>query len=98
VKALARGQSRRRWSFSGNTALVLVGAWLTEEGEPIVDWPSTLSGTLTEPQADISTLTLGAVVERITTDLERTSEDPDYGVGAVVDRVDSPSPTVLRDS
>jgi hypothetical protein len=90
-------ESDRRWSFSGNTDLVLVGAWLTEEGEPVIDWPSTRSGTLTEPQGGISTLSLGAVVERITTDLERSSEDPSYGVGAVVDPPDSRSPTVLRD-
>jgi hypothetical protein len=97
IRGHVETESDRRWSFSGNTDLVLVGAWLTEEGEPVIDWRSTLSGTLTEPQASTSTLTLGAVVERITNDLERTSEDPSYGVGAVVDPPDSLSPTVLRD-
>jgi hypothetical protein len=85
-------ESRGRFTFSGNTDLVLVGAWLTEEGEPVIDWASTLSGTLTEPDGGIRTMNLGEIVERITNDLQRAGEDPSYGVGAVVNPQTPPSP------
>lgn len=91
-------ESGGSFSFSGNTDLVLVGAWLTEDGEPLIDWASTLSGILTDRETGISTMNLGEVVERITNDLRRAEEDPAYGVGAVVDPACPPSaPTALRD-
>lgn len=84
IRGCVERESGRRWHYSGDTDLVLVGGWLPEEGEPMIDWSLTMSGTLTDHDAGTSTLTLGAIVERISRDLERELEDPDFGVGAVV--------------
>ncbi len=76
-------QSSDRWNYSGRTDLVLVNGWMPAQGPPTVDWESTLSGSLSEPNAP-RTLTLAEVVERITGDLKQGLEDPAYGVGPVV--------------
>jgi hypothetical protein len=78
-------QSRGRWMYSGDTDLVLVGALLPEEGDPLIDWASTISGGLTDRGAGVRSMTLGAVIQRISRDLERTLENPNYGVDAVVE-------------
>jgi hypothetical protein len=36
--------SGRRWQYSSGTDLALVNAWLVEEGEPLVNWVSRISG------------------------------------------------------
>jgi hypothetical protein len=75
--------SEERWKYSGRTDLVLICAWLPKEGEPTIDWSSTISGSVTDAHGT-RTLTLGEVIERITNDLESGDEDPDFGVGAVM--------------
>lgn len=40
--------SGERWTYSGGTDLVLVNGWLPERGEPVIDWVSTQSGSLSE--------------------------------------------------
>lgn len=76
-------QSLGRWQYSGGTDLVLVNGYLPERGQIIIDWESTITGSLTEPNAT-HTLTIAQVIERLTRDLEAENEDSDYGVGAVV--------------
>ena len=69
-----------RWSYSGDSDLVLVNGWLEPSGEPTIDWDSTISGKVgAGGQA-----TLGAVIERMTNDLTSGAEDAHYGVGDVV--------------
>jgi hypothetical protein len=80
VESLSGG----RWTYSGGTDLVLVGGWMLPEGEPLIDWESTISGCLSERSAAVETLSLPEVVERISRDIERQIEDSDYGVGPVI--------------
>lgn len=75
--------SMGRWEYSGCTDLVLVNGYLSERGEPVIDWASTISGQVTDQATGTRTLTLAEVVERMTRDLEAALEDPTYGVGAV---------------
>jgi hypothetical protein len=82
--------SEERWIYSGGTDLVLVGGWMPPEGEPLIDWESTISGCLSERSAAVETLSLPEVVERISRDIERRIEDSDYGVGPVTGAPPSP--------
>lgn len=79
VESLSDG----RWMYSGETDLVLVNAWLAECDEPTIDWPSTISGQITDRTAGTTTLTLAGVIERISRDLEAATEDPAYGIAEV---------------
>ncbi len=72
------------WEYSGETDLVLIGCYFVEEGEPIVDWDLTLSGSVTDAATGTKTLGLAAVIESISRDLARAAEDPDWGVSRVV--------------
>ncbi|MFZ2112255.1 MAG: hypothetical protein WAU77_00835 [Solirubrobacteraceae bacterium] len=89
------------WRYSGNTDLVLIGCWLSGQmysSHITIDWQSTLSGELTDREAGVTTLTLGAVVERITRDLEHGIEDGGYGVGQVVnDDPQDPASSITRE-
>jgi hypothetical protein len=76
-------RSERRWQYSGGTDLVLANGWLPEEGEPVVDWASTISGQVSDRAAGVQALTIAGVIERISRDLETAAEDPSYGVGEV---------------
>jgi hypothetical protein len=84
LRAHVEAAGEGRWQFSGGADLVLVNGMLPETGEPTIDWASILSGQLTDGDVGVKTLTLGAVVERISRDLEQAVEDPAYGVGPVV--------------
>jgi len=75
--------SERRWQYSGGSDLVLVNGWMPAEGEPTIDWASTISGKLTEQSAGTLTLTLADVVERITLDFQTDAQDAVYGVPEV---------------
>lgn len=77
------GRSERRWQYSGGTDLVLANGWLPEEGEPVIDWSSTISGQVSDRAAESQALTIANVIERISRDLETAAEDPWYGVGEV---------------
>jgi len=72
-----------RWAYSGGTDLVLINAWTVPEGDPVVDWRSTISGQLSDDSAGTTPVTLGNAIERISRDLEDQIEDPFYGVGEV---------------
>ncbi len=76
-------ESRDLWRYSGETDLVLINLWLPEHGLPIIDWESTISGSLSESERGES-LSLSQVVEKISRDLESGLEDPSYGVEQVV--------------
>ena len=75
--------SGRRWQYSGGSDLVLVNGWLPEEGEPTIDWASTIAGPVTDEAAGTRTLTLAGIVEKVSRDFEAAAEDPDYGVREV---------------
>jgi hypothetical protein len=77
--------SDQRWEYSGGTDLVLINGWLAVEGEPTIDWVSTISGQVSDRITGTQTLTLANVIERITRDLENAAEDSSYGVGEVTD-------------
>jgi hypothetical protein len=76
--------SQGRWSYSGGTDLALTSVWLPIADEPPqIAWESTLSGCVTDSSTGTTTLSLPEVIERISRDLERALEDPDYGVALV---------------
>ncbi len=89
--------SEPQWEYSGGVDLVLINAWLPAQGDPTIDWASTISGQVSDRVAAIQTLTLGNVVERITRDLLTAAEDSSYGVGEVTDEPRSPVGHVGRD-
>ena len=72
------------WSYSGETDLVLIGGYFVEEGEPVVDWDLTLSGSVTDPATGTKTQNLGGVIESISRDLENAEEDSAWGASKVV--------------
>lgn len=74
-----------RWVYSGGTDLVLVTGYMPSRGEIIIDWKSTMVGSLTEPNGH-RTLTIEQVIERLSTDLETDAEDRAYGLSDVVAR------------
>ncbi len=78
--------SEDRWCYSGDTDLVLINVYFPKRGEATVDWPSIISGQLTDVSTGNRTLNLANIIERITRDLEAALEDPNYGVGDVTDR------------
>jgi hypothetical protein len=96
LRAHIEGLCEHRWEFSGGTDLVLINAWLVADGEPTIDWASTLSGQLTEADST-PTLTLAQVVEKLTRDLVRDLEDPNYGVSAVVAPSELSPPSIARE-
>jgi hypothetical protein len=89
--------SENRWQYSGGTDLVLINGWLVEQGEPVIDWASTISGQVTDQSTGIETLTLGNVIERITRDLEAATEDKSYGVAEITDEPVAPASHAGRD-
>lgn len=91
LRSHVQDASEDRWRYSGLTDLVLVCAWVESQGEPIVDWRSTLSGSLSDDFGD-RTLSLGEVVQRISDDLEANDEDPYFGVPEVVAPEHDPAP------
>lgn len=86
-----------RWKYSGGADLVLINAWLVEDGEPTIDWMSTIAGEVTDHRSGARTLTLAGVVERITRDLQTAAEDPSYGVGRVTGDTSSEETSFVRD-
>jgi hypothetical protein len=89
--------SEYRWQYSGGTDLVLISAWLVDQGEPVMDWASTISGQVTDQSVGTQTLTLASVIERLSRDLETGAEDSAYGVGEVTDDPSTPASHVGRD-
>lgn len=55
------------------------------DGDIVIDWESTLTGSLTEFDGT-QTVTILQVIERLTTDLETGAEDPVYDLEAVAHR------------
>ncbi len=86
-------RSGGRWHYSGGTDLVLINCWVPDQGEPTIDWASTICGQLTDRGEGTQTLTLANIIERITHDLEQALKDPAYGVGAVTDEPSAPTGT-----
>lgn len=97
LRAHIERESEGRWAYSGGTDLVLIGGWLPEDGEPKLDWSSTISGSITDRAEGTTTLTVAGVIERITRDLETAAEDPSYGVGEVVDEAGPERRQLIRD-
>jgi hypothetical protein len=75
--------SEGRWHYSGGTDLVLIGGWMPDVGEPMIDWQSTISGRVTDPATATTTLSLPEIIEHISRDIEESLEAADYGVGNV---------------
>jgi len=99
LRAHVEAESGGRWQYSGGTDLVLVNTWLSPDADPVIDWASTASGSLTEASAGLVTLGIAEVVERISRDLEQNLEDPMYGVGDI-DPTSPASPaasSIMRD-
>ena len=76
--------SREEITYDGRPTLMVVRAVYGEAGEPRIDWESTASGPLSDQHHGVHTLSLSEVVHRISTDLERQTEDPDWGVSRVL--------------
>jgi hypothetical protein len=89
--------SGRRWEYSGGTDLVLINAWLVEQGEPVVDWDSAVSGQLTDDVTAARTLTLGEIIERVTRDLQTDAQDATYGIGALTNEPAQERSSFARD-
>jgi len=71
------------WRYSGSSDIVAVSAWVPEQGRPVIDWASLVSGTLTEPLDGNVTMSFAQAVETISRDLELQIEDPQFGLGGL---------------
>jgi hypothetical protein len=81
-------ESNGRYTYSGGTDLVLINTWLTDGPEdPVIDWTSTISGQLTDTRVGNRSLTLDQVIERVTNDLVKGLDNPNYGVEDVTNPV-----------
>jgi hypothetical protein len=96
IREHVASHSASRWRYSGETDLVLVGVWLPEEDEIVVDWESTTSGVLAHLEPGIPSRTLGAVVESITNNFDEKL-DPASGISALLADGDRPSHSAMRD-
>ena len=73
-------------------------AWLAPDSEPTVDWASTVSGSLTDTlTGDRATVSLPAVVERLSRELERALHSPSFGVPELSGRAGDVAPAVARE-
>jgi len=79
MREQVQSSSGERWKYSGLADLVLVCCWVPSDGEPTIDWASTISGTIAEGPGG-RTLTIHEVIERISDDLESGKEDANFGV------------------
>lgn len=66
--------------YSGGADLILINAWLTEHGEPTIDWESTFSVQLPDAAGGDGAVPLSVAIERISEDLERGSGAEGYGL------------------
>jgi hypothetical protein len=69
------------WRYSGESELLAVNAILTNLG-PTVDFPSIISGPLTEPDLAVTTRTLAQAIERLSQTLDHDS--PSYAIPEVL--------------
>jgi len=82
------------WKYSGGSDILAVSAWIRPHGDPIIDWASLVSGSLTEPLDGVATITLAQAVELISRDLEQQVEDARFGLKNLV----GPATAVNSDS
>lgn len=75
-----------RWRYSGGADLVVAMGYMPDRGPIVMDWESTLSGSLTNPDGSQS-FALSNVIERLSQDLESGTEDPHFGLAEVFDRM-----------
>ena len=73
-----------KWRYSGGSDLVILNVMVLPTADILIDFDSILFGSLSDPNDESHTLTLAQVIELISTDLESSNEDEDYGVGKVV--------------
>jgi hypothetical protein len=78
--------SAGRWRYSGGADLVVAVGYMPDVGPVTIDWQSTLSGSLTE-RGGTRTLTIAEAVERMSRDLEDGTEDPNFGLAEVFNRM-----------
>lgn len=69
-----------RWRYSGNADIVLINCYITDTGEPLFDWESTLSADIESSICKSSKLSIAEIVELISTDIEKNAEDESYGL------------------
>jgi hypothetical protein len=89
-------QSNASWRYSGETDIVLIGAWLPEDGEIVVDWGSIRSGILAEPGIPTSSHSLGALVEAITNSFDELI-DPTIELESFLTHEKQPPQTSMRE-
>jgi hypothetical protein len=90
-------ESKRRWEYSGETDLVLINCFLADEGDPTIDWTSTISGTMSDVAGKDGAWTLSRVIEKITNDQLQGNEDPKFGVGGLIDGPPPAGNTAVRE-
>ena len=78
-------RSKGLFQYSGEADLVLVNAYLPDQGIVTVDWESTACASLVDPHDGAARVTLSQAIERISRDIENALGEADYGLGAGVD-------------
>jgi hypothetical protein len=89
-------QSEGRWRYSGETDIVLIGTWLPEEGDIVVDWESLRAGVLAESGHGRSDRSLGALVESITNSFDLLL-DPTEDLASLFAGESQPPRSTMRD-
>ena len=77
--------SQGRFIYDGRPTIMVVRATYDDSGEPSIDWNSIAFGPLSDRWHGVKTLSLNEVVYRISIDLERGSEDPNWGIAELLD-------------
>mgnify|MGYP001641912264 FL=1 len=93
--------SRGRFVYDGRPTIMVVRATYDDYGEPSIDWSSVAFGPLSDRRHGVETLSLNEVVYRISVDLERGNEDPNWGISELLDynrRVNLPARSAATDT
>lgn len=93
--------SRGRFVYDGRPTIMVVRAIYDDYGEPSIDWSSVATGPLSDRRHGVETLSLNEVVHRISIDLERGNENPNWGISELLDynrRVNLPVRSAAADT
>jgi hypothetical protein len=90
IRSRVTEHSARRWRYSGETDLVLIGVWMPEDGAIVIDWGSTVSGRIPSDEPASPTRSLGAVIETITNSFDEGLE-PRAEVASLLSKDERPS-------
>ena len=78
-KELEHG-AKGRWTYSGETDLVVLSVYLHDQGAPTVDWESLQAGQLTDPNVGAHSLTLAEAIEKRMEDHDHDLQDEHFGL------------------